>query len=55
MDHLEARLIGGRAGVGRTTADARAPAGTLRVVTDGRSVIDVADGVTAGRVPVRIS
>ncbi|MFI6442281.1 hypothetical protein [Streptomyces sp. NPDC050759] len=37
--------------------DERAPAGTLRVVTDGRTEIDIAAGVTAatGWVPARIS
>jgi len=37
--------------------DERAPAGTLRVVTDGRTVIDIAAEVTAatGWVPARIS
>ncbi|MFJ4201307.1 hypothetical protein ACIP2Y_16980 [Streptomyces sviceus] len=35
----------------------RAPVGTLRVVTDGRTVIDIAAEVTAatGWVPARIS
>ncbi|MFL5995598.1 MAG: AAA family ATPase [Streptomyces sp.] len=37
--------------------DERAPAGTLRVVTDGRTVIDIAAEVTAasGWVPARVS
>ncbi|GLP65418.1 hypothetical protein TUSST3_20380 [Streptomyces sp. TUS-ST3] len=37
--------------------DERAPAGTLRVVTDGRSVIDIAAEVTAatGWVPAQVS
>lgn len=37
--------------------DERAPAGTLRVVTDGRTVIDIATEVTAvtGWVPERVS
>ncbi|EFH28314.1 MULTISPECIES: hypothetical protein [Streptomyces] len=37
--------------------DERAPVGTLRVVTDGRTVIDIAAEVTAatGWVPARIS
>ncbi|MGX1472177.1 UNVERIFIED_CONTAM: hypothetical protein RKD50_000985 [Streptomyces canus] len=37
--------------------DERAPVGTLRVVTDGRTVIDIAAEVTAatGWVPERVS
>ncbi|QJT06634.1 hypothetical protein G9272_04405 [Streptomyces asoensis] len=50
-DRAEALLIGGRAGVGRTTVgwevSARAPAGTVRVAADGRSVPDIAEEVLA--------
>jgi hypothetical protein len=37
--------------------DKRVPVGTLRVVTDGHTVIDIAAGVTAatGWVPARVS
>jgi adenylylsulfate kinase-like enzyme len=42
---------------GRELGYERAPAGTLRVVTDGRSVIDIAAEVTAatGWVPAQVS
>ncbi|MEX1657448.1 hypothetical protein ABZ960_30445 [Streptomyces pseudovenezuelae] len=46
-----------RAGLGSRRLVERAPAGTLRVVTDGRTVIGFAAEVTAatGWVPARLS